>query len=92
VRQYIGRWLGVSIWLVPALALCGWAGVEALPVLGVRDISGVLCSPGSFALRKAQPPPQLLAKVRAGPVETVPGMPPVSDPSNLYSATASVSP
>ena len=62
MRQHISRWLGVSLWLVPVLALCGWVGVEALPALGARNISGALCSAGSSALGKAQPPPQLLTQ------------------------------
>lgn len=88
VRQHIGHWLGVGLWLVPVLGLCGWAGVAALPAPGARDISGVLCSVGSSALRKAPPASRFPREVRTGPVETVPGMPPVSDPSNLYSAAA----
>lgn len=88
VRQHIGHWLGVGLWLVPVLGLCGWTGVAALPAPGARDISGVLCSVGSSALRKASPASRFPREVRTGPVETVPGMPPVSDPSNLYSAAA----
>src|SRR4029077_9627818 len=88
VRQHIGRWLGVALWLVPTLALCGLVGIEALPELGAPNIGGALCTAGSSALSKAQPLSQLQTKVRASPVETVPGMPPVSDPSNLYSAIA----
>jgi YVTN family beta-propeller protein len=91
VRRRIGRWLGVALWLVPVLGLCCWAGIAALPApgaRGARDISGVLCSVGSSALRSTQPAPPLLSKVRAGPADTVPGMPRVSDPSNLYSAAA----
>jgi YVTN family beta-propeller protein len=89
VRQHIGHWLGVALWLVPVLGLCGWAGVAGLPAPGPRDISGALCSAGSSALRREQRTSPLLREVRTGPVDTVPGMPPVPDPSNLYSATAS---
>jgi YVTN family beta-propeller protein len=89
VRQHIGRWLSVALWLVPVLGLCGWAGVGALPSLGPHDISGALCSTASSAIRKVQPASQLPREVRTGPVDTVPGMPPVLDPSNLYSAAAS---
>ena len=84
--QDIGRWLGVALWLGPLLGLCGWAGVAALPALGPRDISGALCLAGSSAIGKAQPASSLLREVRTGPVDTVPGMPPVPNPSNLYSA------
>ena len=89
VRQHFGRWLGVAVWLVPTLALCGWVGIEALPEFGERNTTGALCSAGSSGFGKTQLLPQLQTKVRTGPVETVPGMPPVSDPGNLYSATAS---
>src|SRR5215467_13596822 len=89
VRQHIGRWLGVALWLVPTVAICSWVGVEALPKRGAQDISGALCSAGSSALANTQTVPQLQTKVRTSPVETVPDMPPVSDPSNLYSATGS---
>jgi YVTN family beta-propeller protein len=70
------------------MAICSWVGVEALPEVGAQDIGGALCSSASLALPKALPALQLQTKVRTSPVETVPGMPPVSDPSNLYSATA----
>jgi YVTN family beta-propeller protein len=88
VRQHVGRWLGVAVWLVPTLALCGWGGFASLPALGARDISGALCSAGSSAIRKAQPASTLLREARTGPVDTLPGMPPVPNPSNLYSAAA----
>ena len=90
MRQHIGRWFG---WL--AMARPGARAMRLgrrsrpYPHSTCANISGALCSAGSSALGKAQPPPQLLRKVRTGPVETVPGMPPVPDPNNLYSATAS---
>ncbi len=87
VRPHIRRWSGVALWLVPVLGICGWAGGSALPSVGTRDIAGALCSAAGFAIRPAQPASALLRKVRAGPVETVSGMPPVSDANNLYSAT-----
>jgi YVTN family beta-propeller protein len=71
------------------LGLCGWAGVAALPPFDARDINGASCSAGSSAFRKVQPAPALLRQVRTGPVDTTPGMPPVPDPTNLYSAAAS---
>ena len=89
VRQHIGRWLGVGLWLVPTMAICSWVGVKALPERGAQDIGGALCSAGSSALANTQTVPQLQTKVRTSPVETVPGMPPVADPGNLYSAIAS---
>jgi YVTN family beta-propeller protein len=89
VRQHIGRWLGAALWLVPVLALCGWAGFAGLPALRTQDISEGLCAPGYSAIRNLQPASPALRKVRTGPVETMPGMPAVADPGNLYSATAS---
>jgi len=86
VRQHIGRWLGPALWLVPALGLCGWVGIAALPELGLSDSADTLCSVTSLALRKPRPASPLLREVRSGPVDTLPGMPPVANPSNLYSA------
>jgi len=86
VRQHIGRWLKVTLWLVPVLGLCGWAGIAALPAIGPRDISAAVCSTGSTPLGAARSVSPLRREVRAGPVETLPGMPPVPNPSNLYSA------
>jgi YVTN family beta-propeller protein len=86
VRQHIRHWLKGTLWLVPVLGLCGWAGIAALPAIGPRDISGALCLAGSSAIGKAQPASRLLREVRTGPVDTVPGMPPVPNPSNLYGA------
>jgi YVTN family beta-propeller protein len=87
VHQHVGRWFRVAPWLVPVLGLCGWAGAAALPSFGARGVAGAPCSPAA-AIRAAPLRPALLCKVRTGPVETVPGMPPVADPNNLYSATA----
>ena len=86
MRQHIGRWLMVTLWLVPVLGLCGWAGIAALPAIGPRDISAAVCSTGSTPLGAARSVSPLRREVRAGPVETLPGMPPVPNPSNLYSA------
>ena len=86
MRQHIGRWLGPALWLVPALGLCGWVGIAALPELGLSDSADTLCSVTSLALRKPRPASPLLREVRSGPVDTLPGMPPVANPSNLYSA------
>ena len=86
MRLHIGRWLGLTLWLVPVLGLCGWAGVAALPALGAHDITGALCSAGSSARNAARLASPLLREIRAGPVDTLPGMPPVQNPGNLYSA------
>jgi YVTN family beta-propeller protein len=86
VRQHIGRWLKVTLWLVPVLGLCGWAGIAALPATGPRDVGATLCLTGSTPLGGARSVSPLRREVRAGPVDTLPGMPPVPNPSNLYSA------
>jgi len=89
VRQHIGHWFRAALWLVPLLGLCGWVGIAALPSFGVGENAGALCSATVSALRTARSGSALLREVRTGPVDTVPGMPPVPDPSNLYSAAAS---
>jgi YVTN family beta-propeller protein len=92
VRQHIGRWLGVAVWLLPVVGLCGWAGVAALPAFGPGDVSGAFCAAGSSAIRRVQPTSLPLREARTSPIETLPGMPPVPDPSNLYSAVGVLSP
>jgi YVTN family beta-propeller protein len=88
VGQRIGRRFGVALWLLPVLGLCGWAGVSALPPSGREAVRGALCAVGVPGVRAPPSAPSLLRLARTDPVETVPGMPPVSDPSNLYSAAA----
>lgn len=92
VRQHIGCWLGVAAWLLPVVGLCGWAGMAALPAFGPRDVSGAFCAAGSSAIRRIQPISLPLREARTSPIETLPGMPPVRDPSNLYSAVGVLSP
>ncbi len=89
MRQHIRRWLGVALWFVPVAGVCGWVGGSALPSLNTSDNAEVLCTAAASASRAARPPSRLLRKVRIDPVETVTGMPAVSDPKNLYSAAAS---
>ena len=86
MRQHVRRWFGAALWVVPVLGVCVWSGAAALPSLGTREILGALCTVVLSAIRTAPSAPVLLRRVRAGPVETLPGMPPVLDPSNLYSA------
>jgi len=86
VQQHIRRWLGLALWLVPELGLCGWVGVAALPELRPYDSSGALCSVTSLAVRKPHSTSPLLHDARIGPVDTLPGMPPVPNPNNLYSS------
>ena len=86
MQQHIRRWLGLALWLVPELGLCGWVGVAALPELRPYDSSGALCSVSSLAVRKPHSTSPLLHEARIGPVDTLPGMPPVPNPNNLYSS------
>ena len=86
MQQHIRRWLGLALWLVPELGLCGWVGVAALPELRPYDSSGALCSVTSLAVRKPHSTSPLLHDARIGPVDTLPGMPPVPNPNNLYSS------
>jgi YVTN family beta-propeller protein len=88
VRQHVGQWFCAALWLVPLLGLCGWVGAAALPSFGARETAGALCSAAASALRTARSGSALLREARVGPVDTLPGMPPVPDPSNVYSAVA----
>ena len=88
MRQDVGRWFRAALWLVPLLAVCGWVGVAALPSSGARETAGALCSAAASALRTARSSSALLREARVRPVDTLPGMPPVPDPSNLYSSAA----
>jgi YVTN family beta-propeller protein len=84
-------WFRMVLWLGPVAALCAWIGSSALPSAAVEGENGALCSAASAAARAARPGPGLLLKVRANPgdqIQTVSGMPPVLDASNLYSGTA----
>jgi YVTN family beta-propeller protein len=88
--QVPGR-LRVILWLSPVVALSVWVGSLALPSLAVEGLGGRLCSAGLAAARTAFAGSTLLHTVRAAagdPVQTVPGMPAVPDPSNLYSETS----
>jgi YVTN family beta-propeller protein len=88
VRQHVRRWFRAALWLVPLLGLCSWAGVSALPSSGREAITNLLCAAGAPSVRLARSAPALLHLARAGPLDTLPGMPPVSDPNNLYSGAA----
>ena len=88
MRKRACRWFGMALWLGPGLGLCVWAGGSALPGPGTRSTASALCSTAASGLGTARSAPAPLRKVRTGPVETVPGMPPVSNPTNLYSAAA----
>src|SRR5215831_1603836 len=87
----VARWLRVILWLTPVAVLAVWVGGSALPSLAIEARIGTLCSAGAAALRTAVTGAPLLRNVRAAssaPVQTVPGMPPVPDPNNLYSEIA----
>jgi YVTN family beta-propeller protein len=91
VHHQVFGWLRGALWLGPIVALCGWIGSSALPSPTAEDRGEPLCSAGSSVARTEQPGPGLLRKVRTNPsepVQTVPGMPAVLDPGNLYSGAA----
>ena len=91
MRQHILGRLRVALWLSSIVALCGWVGGSALPSPAAEEGRSVLCSASPAAARAAQPGPTLLRRVRAdpgAPAESLPGMPPVLDSSNLYSGAA----
>ena len=90
--QQVPRWLRVVLSLGPVVAVCAWVGSLALPSFAIAERSWPLCGAGNIAAPIAPTSSALLRKVRTAsgdPVQTVPGMPPVPDPSNIYSeATA----
>jgi YVTN family beta-propeller protein len=91
VRQHFLGSFRVFLWLSPVVALCGWVGGSALPSPAVEPPGGPLCSAGSAVPPAARPGSGLLRRVRVNPgdpVQTVPGMPPVLDSTNLYSGIA----
>lgn len=86
----VARWLRVILWLTPVVVPAVWVGGSALPSLAIEARIGALCSAGAAVLRTAATGAPLLRNVRAAsgtPVQTVPGMPAVADPGNLYSET-----
>jgi YVTN family beta-propeller protein len=69
--------------------VCVWVGASALPSRAAKDEGGLLCAAASAVARTSSAAAALLQRVAvspSAPVETVPGMPPVLDRSNLYSA------
>jgi YVTN family beta-propeller protein len=88
VRQRVGQWFRAALWLVPLLGLWGWVGAAALPSFGPRETAGAPCSAAASALRTTRPSSALRRQVRTGPVDTLPGMPSVPDPANIYSTAA----
>ena len=91
MHQQVFGWLRGVLWLSPVLVLCGWVGGSALPFPATEAGGEPLCSAGSTVAQSAKPGPNLLRKIRTNPtesVQTVPGMPPVLDASNLYTGAA----
>jgi YVTN family beta-propeller protein len=88
VRQHVGQWFRAALWLVPLLGLWGWIGAAALPSFGARETAGAPCSAAASALRTSRSRSALRRQVRTGPVDALPGMPPVPDPANIYSMAA----
>jgi YVTN family beta-propeller protein len=88
VRQHVGQWFRAALWLVPLLGLWGWVGTAALPSFGARETAGAPCSAAASALRTSRSRSALRRQVRTGPVDALPGMPPVPDPANIYSMAA----
>jgi YVTN family beta-propeller protein len=88
VRQHVGQWFRAALWLVPLLGLWGWVGAAALPSFGARETAGAPCSAAASALRTSRSRSALRRQVRTGPVDALPGMPPVPDPANIYSMAA----
>ena len=88
MRQHVGQWFRAALWLVPLLGLWGWVGAAALPSFGARETAGAPCSAAASALRTSRSRSALRRQVRTGPVDALPGMPPVPDPANIYSMAA----
>ena len=88
-HQVFGR-VRAAFWLGPVVLLCSGIGGWALPSLATVERGEPLCAARSFVARTASAGAAFFRQVRASgaPVQTVPGMPPVPDPNNLYSETA----
>ena len=87
VRRHLSKWFRLGLLLVPLFCLCVWVGITALPQSG-REAVANLCASAGPGIRPMRSRPPLLRLARAGPVETVPGMPAVLDPNNVYSGAA----
>ena len=102
LHQPIRRWFRIALWVVPFLALgAGVCTLPIWPASGVADGFARLCSTAAAfvhvsqsAAAPAAAPRLVPAAAAADPppapapasIETVPGMPPVLNPANLYSA------
>jgi YVTN family beta-propeller protein len=100
VHRQRRRWLRIALWVAPFLGLGIW--LVSLPIWPAGAANGfeALCSAAAALVRVAQsaaappaaPSPAPAASTPApspapAPIQTVPGMPPVSNPANLYSAS-----
>ena len=89
MQQQFVRWFRVILGVGPLVTVCVWVGASALPSRAAKDEGGLLCAAASAVARTSSAAAALLQRVAvspSAPVETVPGMPPVLDRSNLYSA------
>ncbi len=100
--QQVRRWLRIALWTVPLLGLgAGLCWLPIWPASGPQSGFEALCSAAAALVRVAQsavaaPAAPVPAAAPAAPkpaapppvaaIQTVPGMPPVLDPANLYSA------
>jgi YVTN family beta-propeller protein len=103
VHQQIRRWFRIALWIGPLLALgAAVCGLPIWPASGVADGFASWCSAAAALVHVAQsaampaaaqrlaaaaPAPGLTPTAAPAAIQTVPGMPPVLNPSNLYSAT-----
>lgn len=102
LHQQIRRWFRIVLWIGPLLALgAGVCRLPIWPATGPQDGFAALCSAAAALVRVAQSavaapavPSPAPAPTPPGPapapapaaIQTVPGMPPVLNPANLYSA------
>jgi YVTN family beta-propeller protein len=102
LHQLTHRWFRIALWIVPLVALAVWiGGLPIWPASALQGGYGLLCSAATAIVRAAQytvmpkpaPAPASPVPVSAAalpvpvtPVQTVRGMPPVTNPTNLYSA------
>jgi YVTN family beta-propeller protein len=100
LHQLIRRWSRIALWTAPFLALGVWlCGLPIWPANAVNGGYGLLCSAAAAIVQVAQSPiPPKIAPVATTPpasqapqsapvpIGTVPGMAPVLEPANLYSA------
>jgi YVTN family beta-propeller protein len=95
VHRQIRRWFRIALWIGPLLGLGAWLGsLPIWPASGAEGGFEALCSAASSLVRVAQSVAAPAGEPAAAPpaaappatVQTVPGMPPVLNPANIYSA------